>query len=314
MTEENKPNYFVRTLTILLGTLIIALIISKFYYFEPKGVISNGIIILIALLIIIFLSEIFDSFSLGQFLSLKKTITERNEKIKDLKENNEKLLNIVIANNNISQRQNMTNVTGISPEEFARTIISVIKADKESTTKEEKSEEKISEIIAVEEEKRESSPIAIKRIDFQKLQKFVLARFIDNRDLKRYNFIEDAQILQPQTELDPISLYNPVFDGYVELDNYEMFIEIKYRYSPLIMFRERLYLMLSKLYYYRLAKKTNSFLNLIFVERPTESERLRFSNYETKLITEFEPAIRFGLLKIEYMTLSETDMTGLYRE
>jgi hypothetical protein len=117
----------------------------------------------------------------------------------------------------------------------------------------------------------------------------------------------------PQKEIDPISIFNPMFDGYIEADSYEMFIEIKLRNSPLVMFRERLYAMLTKLYYYRLAKKTNAYLNLILVERPIEEERA-FSNYDSKMIVEFEPAIRLGLLKIEYIQLSETDTKGLYRE
>ena len=62
MDKDNKPNYFVRTLIVILGLVIGSLIVSKFYYFDPKGEISNGIIILIALLIILFLSEIFSAF------------------------------------------------------------------------------------------------------------------------------------------------------------------------------------------------------------------------------------------------------------
>jgi hypothetical protein len=146
------------------------------------------------------------------------------------------------------------------------------------------------------------------------LEEYVLSKFIENKDLRKHTFIEDAQILMPQKEIDPISDFNPVFDGYVETENYEMFIEIKLRNSPLIMFRERLYVMLSKLYYYRQAKKTNAYLNLILVDRPIENERV-YGNYETKMIDEFEPAIRLGLLKIEYIQLSEDEMAnGLYRE
>ncbi len=311
---ETKINYFVRSLIVVLGLLIASIIITKFYIIEPKGEISNGIIILIGLLIILFLSEIFDSFSLGQFLTLKRTISEKNEKISDLKESNDKLLNIVIANNNLSQKSTMTNVTGISPEEFAKTIISVIKADKETTDKEETRKEKISEIVVDEDEKNELLQTPRKRINLPKLEEYVLSKFIDNKDLRRYSFIEDAQILLPQKEIDPISDFNPIFDGYVETENYEMFIEIKLRNSPLIMFRERLYVMLSKLYYYRQAKKTNAYLNLILVERPIENERL-YSNYEAKLIAEFDPAIRMGLLRIEYIQLSEEEMSnGLFRE
>jgi hypothetical protein len=311
---ETKINYFIRSLIVCLGLLITSIILTKFYYFEPKGEISNGIIILISLLIILFLSEIFDSFSLGQFLTLKRTISEKNEKITELKESNDKLLNIVIANNNLSQKSTMTNVTGISPEEFAKTIISVIKADKDATDKEETRKEKIAEMVVDEEEKNELLQTPVKRINLPKLEEYVLTKFIDNKDLRRYSYIENAQILMPQKEIDPISDFNPIFDGYVETEYYEMFIEIKLRNSPLIMFRERLYVMLSKLNYYRKAKKTNAYLNLILVDRPIENER-KYSNYEAKLIAEFEPAIRMGLLRIEYIQLSEEEMSnGLYRE
>ncbi len=314
MFKETKKNYFVRTLIVILGILIVSLIVSKFYYFNPQGEISNEIIILIAMLIILFLSEIFDSFSLGQFLSLKRTISISNEKIIELKENNDKLLSIVIANNNFSQRSTMTNVTGISPEEFAKSMISVIKADKETTEKEETRREKIADIVVEEEDKNEPQQNPRKRVNLPKLEDYVLSKFIENKDLRKHSFIEDAQILMPQKEIDPISDFNPVFDGYVETENYEMFIEIKLRNSPLLMFRERLYVMLSKLFYYRQAKKTNVYLNLILVDRPVENQRV-FVNFEAKMMAEFEPAIRLGLLKIEYMQLSEDEMSnGLYRE
>lgn len=313
--QENKINYFVRTLIVVLGILIASLIISRFYIFEPKGEISNGIIILISLLIILFLSEIFDSFSLGQFLTLKRTISEKNEKIVELKESNDKLLNIVISNNNLSQKSSMTNVTGISPEEFAKSIISVVKASKETTDNEESRKEKIAEIVVEEEEKNEPQQTARRRINLQKLEEVVLSKFIENKDLRKHSFIENAQILMPQKEIDPISHFNPIFDGYVETENYEMFIEIKLRNSPLIIFRERLYVMLSKLFYYRQAKKTNAYLNLILVDRPVTIGERDYGSYENKLITEFEPAIRMGLLKIEYIQLSEEEMAnGLYRE
>ena len=314
MFKETKKNYFVRTLIVILGILIVSLIVSKFYYFNPQGEISNEIIILIAMLIILFLSEIFDSFSLGQFLSLKRTISISNEKIIELKENNDKLLSILIANNNFSQRSTMTNVTGISPEEFAKSMISVIKADKEKTEKEETRREKIADIVVEEEDKNEPQQNPRKRVNLPKLEDYVLSKFIENKDLRKHSFIEDAQILMPQKEIDPISDFNPVFDGYVETENYEMFIEIKLRNSPLLMFRERLYVMLSKLFYYRQAKKTNVYLNLILVDRPVENQRV-FVNFEAKMMAEFEPAIRLGLLKIEYMQLSEDEMSnGLYRE
>ncbi|WP_396165951.1 hypothetical protein [Flavobacterium sp.] len=310
--KKSKINYFVRTLIVILGVLIISLIISKFYIFEPKGEISNGIIILLGLLIILSLSEIFDSFSLGQFISLKKTVAEKNEKIVELKETNEKLFNLIVSNN-ISQGQSMTNNNGISEELVKSILSSVIKADKETTQNEENQKEKISEILVEEEEKTTNLSAPRKRLNLPKLEQYVLNKFIENKELKRYKFIENAQILVPQKDIDPISIHNPVFDGYVETENSEMFIEIKLRSAPLMLFRERLYVMLNKLYYYRISTKSNVYLNLILVERPTDESK-QVSNSEERLINEFMPAMRLGLLKIDYIPLLEKEMKGLYRD
>lgn len=301
--NQNKPNIFARVLIGILGTLIISLIVAKFYFFDPKAEISNGIIILLGLLIIVFLSEIFDSFSLGQFLTLKRTIKEKEEKITDLKESNDKLLNIVITNNSFAQKQSLTNVNGISTEEFTRSIISVIKADKETREKEESGKEKIYELAEEEIPKKPR-----KRFDFQKMRNWGVTKFIDNKDFRKYNFIEDAQILMPQKDLDPINIDNPVFDGYVETENFEVFLSVKLRSSMYMLNRDRLYVMLSKLYYYRLAKKTNVYLNFILVDRPEDTK----GNLDERIIKDFEPAIRSGLLKLDYYEIDEKDMAKMY--
>lgn len=301
--NQNKPNIFARVLIGILGTLIISLIVAKFYFFDSKAEISNGIIILLGLLIIVFLSEIFDSFSLGQFLNLKRTIKEKEEKITDLKESNDKLLNIVITNNSLAQKQSLTNVNGISTEEFTRSIISVIKADKETREKEESGKEKIYELAEEEIPKKPR-----KRFDFQKMRNWGVTKFIDNKDFRKYNFIEDAQILMPQKDLDPINVDNPVFDGYVETEKFEVFLSVKLRSSMYMLNRDRLYVMLSKLYYYRLAKKTNVYLNLILVDRPEDTK----GNLDERIIKDFEPAIRSGLLKLDYYEIDEKDMTKMH--
>lgn len=301
--NQNKPNIFARVLIGILGTLIISLIVTKFYFFDSKAEISNGIIILLGLLIIVFLSEIFDSFSLGQFLNLKRTIKEKEEKITDLKESNDKLLNIVITNNSLAQKQSLTNVNGISTEEFTRSIISVIKADKETREKEESGKEKIYELAEEEIPKKPR-----KRFDFQKMRNWGVTKFIDNKDFRKYNFIEDAQILMPQKDLDPINVDNPVFDGYVETEKFEVFLSVKLRSSMYMLNRDRLYVMLSKLYYYRLAKKTNVYLNLILVDRPEDTK----GNLDERIIKDFEPAIRSGLLKLDYYEIDEKDMTKMH--
>ncbi|MDQ5921589.1 MAG: hypothetical protein QG673_1648 [Pseudomonadota bacterium] len=302
--NQNKSNWFVRSLILVLGFIIILLVVSKFYFFAPKGDISNNLIILIILLIILFLSEIFDSFSLGQFLSLKKGVSERNERIKELRENNDKLLNLVInnfaINSNLSQKQ-ITNINDYRVTQANRGEVDKVKNEEDNVAK-----------VVVEQEINERPQLANrKRVNTRKLEKFVLDMLIENKRLQSHTLIKEAQVISSKEDTDPISGINPIFDAYVEKDNYEIFIEIKLIRLSAFMFRDRLYMMLSKLYHYKLAKKANVSLMLVLVEIPDEGNNKK-NDYEMRLFDEFAPAISSGLLKIELIQLADNNMAELY--
>jgi hypothetical protein len=62
METPTKPNYFVRILIVILGILIVGMITYNFFLTDPRGEINTGLVTLIAILVVIVLSESFDNF------------------------------------------------------------------------------------------------------------------------------------------------------------------------------------------------------------------------------------------------------------
>lgn len=111
--ESKKPNYFVRTLIVLLCLGIGGLIAFKFFQTEPKGEISSGLITLILFLLVLVLAESFDNFSIGRLITLKRKIEEKKKENVELERRNVQLINQLISvTNNQSQSQSHTSVYG----------------------------------------------------------------------------------------------------------------------------------------------------------------------------------------------------------
>ncbi|WP_298758687.1 LapA family protein [uncultured Psychroserpens sp.] len=109
--KDKNTNYFVRTLIILLCIGISSIIAFKFFFTEPKGEISGGLITLIIFLLVLALAESFDSFSVGKLLSIKREIQKKEKENQKLERKNEELLSQIfnISNN---QKQSTTSVFG----------------------------------------------------------------------------------------------------------------------------------------------------------------------------------------------------------
>ena len=108
---NNKPNYFVRTLIIILCLGIGAIIFYNFYKVEPKGELKNGIYFLISVLTVLVLSESFDNFSIGKILSIQREIRKKEDENKKLEERNNQLITNLISVTSV-QKQESTNVFG----------------------------------------------------------------------------------------------------------------------------------------------------------------------------------------------------------
>ncbi|WP_417589863.1 hypothetical protein [Owenweeksia hongkongensis] len=111
--NSDKPNYFVRTLIVILAIGIAVLICFNFFKAEPKGEIGSGLIVLISFLIVLVLAESFDNFSVGKLISLSRKVEKKQQENNQLEKKNTELINQLISvTNNQSQSQSHTSVYG----------------------------------------------------------------------------------------------------------------------------------------------------------------------------------------------------------
>ena len=149
-------------------------------------------------------------------------------------------------------------------------------------------------------------------LDFRKVESFVLNNFIESNNLNEFLHNEQVTFSKNFSKVDPISTITPIFDGYIETEDSEIFVEVKPQRIA-IHNRDFLYSRLSALYHYRRAKNVKAFLQLVLVEFPEDEENGRLRNAEERIRNNFEPAIEIGLLKIKYLKLDEEQANQLYR-
>ena len=288
----------------LIG-FIIWIITYSFLHTEPKGSISTGIITLIILLVVIVLSESFDNFSVAKLFTMTRELKSKNTSIEKLdNQNNELRRELVNVITSISQNQSSTNIIGL-PDDIAKRI-GVEKATQDEITNK-RSEES--------EDTSNNSQSTRKRIDHQKLEEIAFTKFLTQRSLSKYNLIKEAKLVTQFSGIDAISNIQPIYDGYINTEESEIFIEIKVSRGFNPMLRERIYLMLNKIYLYNKIKNANAHLNLLLVPLNVDDDTgLRNQRQADRIKEFFEPAIVKGLLKIIELELSEDEMKQAFIE
>lgn len=303
--NDKKINYFVRALILGLAGFIVWIVAYSFLSLKPEGTISNGIIALIVLLVVIILSESFDNFSVGKILTMSREIIVKDNSINKLNSENtqlrKELVNIVTS---ISQNQTSTNIIGF-PDELAKKM-GVEKATDEEISKKRSEED--------EESSERSRPIR-KRIDHQKLEEIAFSYFLQKRNLTDYNLIKEAKLVTQFSGIDAVSNIQPIYDGYINTGDSEIFVEVKVARPYSIMMRERVYLILNKIYLYNKVKKANAHLNLLLVNIDgDESDPIRIQRNTDRLKEFFEPSIVNGLLKIVPVELTKDQINEVFTE
>lgn len=305
--KKKEINWFAKIGLIILTILIVSMIIYKFFCNEPIAEISTGLIVLLAFSIVLVLSESFDNFSVGKIITLsravkdKETVIEKkNVEIRQVEnEKRELLTQIISLSNNFSQRQSNTNIYGATPETIKQFTIQ--KAE----------EPEIEKLKQKEQEEENKTTQERKRIDFRKVEEIAIQYYIKENNVDVSKMFKEVK-LQAFEGIDPISDNSPIYDGYINEIDKEVFIEI--RPTPIMasMITDRLYMMLSKIHHYRQFKKTNCYLNLVLVEIPEDDrDNTRFLNGILEL---FRPALSSGLLKISTVKLEKSDLKKIYRE
>lgn len=301
--ETNKtPNYFVRTLIVLLCLLVAGMIIYNFFFIDPKGEVNASLITLIAILVVIILSESFDNFSIAKLIAISRDNKKKENAIHHLSGENEELRKQLInVATSVNQNQTSTNIFGLPEEAIRRFIV-------QRASDEEIQERETEEASAVEER-----PIR-RRPDFRKIEQLALDKYLATRNMEVFSLIKGAKLVTQFHGIDSVSNIQPIFDGYINTGEEEVFIEVRPSFSHFMMWRERVYLMLNKIHLYKSIKKINAYLSLVLVDIPEDVIDRRPRDSIERLEEFFEPAIANGLLRITRIELSEEDAESCIRE
>lgn len=290
--SQKKTNWFVRIYITLFCSLLTGMVLYRFFILEPKGEINSGLISLLSLLLVLILSESFDNFSIGKLISITRESNKKEKEIDKLEKQNSNLLNQLISiSNTQSQNQNHTNVYG-----DYHASASVQKATEADV------QDKQSSDSATQSQSNETQRLYI---SWRKAESIAIQKYLNDRSIHPSNAILDAKLVTQFHGIDPISNMHPVFDAYIKDGDQETFVELRANISSHMIFRDRLYYMLSKIHLYRLAKRVDAHLDLVFMKIPNEESRITSSI--DRLIEYFQPAIASGLLKIHEVEFSEEE-------
>ena len=238
-TKDKSPNYFVRTLIVGLSLFISWMIGYNFISVDPIGEIGTGLISLLAFLMVIILSEAFDNFSVGKVISLNRENSKKEKDVSSLKsENSELRKQIINIATTVNQNQSSTNIFGM-PDDLMQKLY--VASASEDEVQEKQSSEDNQEI----EEKS-----VRRRLSRDKLEDLSLNKFIDDNNYGLASLIRDAKLVTQFHGIDAITNEQPIYDGYLRDEGKEIFIEVRPSSMSTILWRERLYMMINKIFLY----------------------------------------------------------------
>lgn len=299
--DQPSSNWFVRTLIVIFCSFLGVMVVFRFFLVEPKGDISGGLLVLLAFVLVLVLSELFDNFSIGKLVNMSKSLKEKEVQKTELKKENAELrTQLITVTTSVSQRQTSTNIFGL-PDQMAELLTVKKAADEEVEAK--RREEEVPRAAATETPTR--------RIDRAQLESTSIKKFVLAQNLQAFNVIQEAKLSTQFSGIDPITDTTPIFDAYINTVDSEVFVEIRPIGYTSLMFRDRLYVMLTKLHHYKTIKKANVYLALVLANVPEETSRPA-GPYLDRLQREFEPAITSGLLRIYVIEFSSEETAGFY--
>jgi hypothetical protein len=304
--ETKETNWFVRILIMLLSLFIALIIVNNIVLIYPNAEISYGLIVLIAFLIVLILSESFDNFSIGKIISLQRSVQEKDKIANELKIDNRELRNQLIHISTSISNHQVNSQTMLGPD-FVNLMKLAFANDNDKKIKQLEDETHEKEIQQENVETTKEKEFA-KYIPFSKFESIAFQKLVTMEHLEEFDIMHDTTIVSI-AENDPISNYNPVFDGYFRKQDTDVFIEI--RPDSMLSLRDRLYQMLSKIYYYKMVNKVNSVLYLVLVSRPDRQFR---DSILDKLKSEFEPALLSSLLVIKKIDISKEEFDKILSE
>lgn len=297
-SENKKTSIFVRILISVFCLLLAAMVLFNYMWVDPKGEINTGILTLLSLLLVLVLSESFDSFSLGKLISIAREAKKNEKEVQKLEKKNTELLSQLISiTSSNTQTQSHTNVYG----DYHATP-GVTKASSEEVEESKSSDTDSSA--------RDEAPQRA-RISFnwRKAEKYALENYLNNKKVHISNVITEAKLTTQFHGIDPVSNIQPIYDAYYRDGDDEVFVEFRADRGTPMMYRDRLYVMLSKIAHYKNAKNVDAYLELVLMNVP-EEDGSRFGGFN-RINDFFEPAIASGLLRISEIEFTEQEISQI---
>ncbi|RJY13212.1 hypothetical protein D5R81_11590 [Parashewanella spongiae] len=305
-----RLSLFVRWLIAIVALAISIMAFLSFFLAEPKYQITTGIITLIAIVVVLILSESFNNLSIGKILTLsnevKKKDTEKETVKTENKELRQELFKIV---SNIQQSQ--VNNTYNAPSDEWLKALGVVKSE-DSPEDEQDEQEDQDEIkravqhLAERERSREKS--RERSQNRRKAEQVALNKYFTQSSIPQSELIQRVEFSGSFDEIDPIMNRRVVFDGYLKSVTNERFIEVIPNTNASFMYYDRLYVMLNKIHFYREAKKINADLLLIIVDIEELDEESKRPDRSERVFDFFQPAISNKLLKVEHLKVSQKEI------
>lgn len=297
--QAKKENWFVRGLIVLFCLLLASMIGFSYFGVEPKGQISSGIVTLLLLLLVLVLSESFDNFSIGKLISITRKAQEKEIEVKNLeKEKSELLTQLITISSSQHQTQQHTNVYGDYHAGRGASVERASEQEVEAKASDERS--RTGEVSGPE-----------YRVDWRKVELVAMQKYVLQKGIHAANVINEAKLVTQFYGIDPVSNHQPIFDGYYKVYDKEIFIEFRPNRGIHMMFRERLYMMLSKLNHYKNVKGASVHLDFVWLNVPDEENNHRNTD---RFMQDFEPAIASGLLRIDAIEITREEMESCRRE
>ncbi len=296
-SEMKETSTFVRVLISIFCLLLAAMVVFNYVWVEPQGELNNGIVFLLFLLLVLVLAESFDNFSLGKLLTISREIKKKEKEVQTLeKKNSDLITQLISVTSNNTQHQSHTNVYG-----DYHAPPTVTKASDEEVEESKSSEPPPTRVEA-------SAPARVS-YSWREAEKLSFSKYLGEKKIHQSNVITEAKLTTQFHGIDPVSNIQPIYDAYYRDDDNEVFVEFRPNRGMPFMYRDRLYVMLSKISYYKMTKKVNAYLELVLMNIP-EEESSRNGGFD-RLLEYFEPAIASGLLRVSEIEFSEQELASI---
>lgn len=317
-TPENqtkKRNLFSKIAIAVLFFMMATLVLFSFFGSSYNFSISNGIVYVFCLMFLLLVSDSIETFSIGNIITLRKKIEEREKEVKKLSTENSELRTQIVSIASAS----------ITNTNHNQVIVDLSRALKgvniESATTDDNIEDNSSHEI------EEATPpyvdsnswSGIKRSKFMRLvEKRTIHKFALKNDIDPNLIQSNVKFSEQFTYGNPIMESKLIYAAYLKRPLEELFIETT-NFSASILLNYRMYYMISMIVHYAEINNKSAKLILLIPKYPEEwAEKVLPHNNQLRslerLQNTFQPAIKNGFLEIKVMDFSAEECVSIEKE